>query len=110
MSKAAKDVRASASIIARQNKLVARKEEMMREKKRLHSMGRVSAEEARAFIDKYRCSMFEIQGSIQDHKHSSATVATAGGLFERSPCHQEHVRNYSREGVPQPDFLRVVLR
>lgn len=32
----------------------ARKEVMMAEKKRLHKMGRVSAEEARAFIDKYR--------------------------------------------------------
>lgn len=54
MSKAARDVRASAAIIARQNRLVARKEEMMKEKKRLHAMGRVSVEEARAFIDKYR--------------------------------------------------------
>lgn len=54
MTKATKDVRASAAIIARKDRLVARKEEMMVEKKRLHAMGRVSAEEARAFIDKYR--------------------------------------------------------
>lgn len=54
MTKAAKDVRASAAIIARKDRLVARKEEMMAEKKRLHAMGRVSAQEARAFIDKYR--------------------------------------------------------
>lgn len=54
MTKAAKDVRASAAIIARKDKLVARKEDMMTEKRRLHAMGRVSAEEARAFIDKYR--------------------------------------------------------
>ncbi|CAM9713756.1 unnamed protein product [Ectocarpus sp. 13 AM-2016] len=54
MTKAAKDVRASAAIIARKNRLVARKEEMMVEKKRLLAMGRVSAQEARAFIDKYR--------------------------------------------------------
>lgn len=54
MSKAARDVRASAAIIARKDRLVARKEEMMAEKRRLHAMGRVSVEEARAFIDKYR--------------------------------------------------------
>ena len=54
MSKAARDVRASAAVIARKDRLVARKEEMMAEKRRLHAMGRVSVEEARAFIDKYR--------------------------------------------------------
>ena len=57
MSKAARDVRASAAIIARKDRLVARKEEMMAEKRRLHAMGRVSVEEARAFIDKYRCGI-----------------------------------------------------
>lgn len=36
----------------------ARKQEMMVEKKLLLKMGHVSAKEARAFIDKYRYSMY----------------------------------------------------
>ncbi|CAN0160958.1 unnamed protein product [Scytosiphon promiscuus] len=81
MSKAAKDVRASAAIIARQNKLVARKEEMMKEKKRLHAMGRVSAEEARAFIDKYRQEI-DIIAQEQEilSETSSSVLAIKGAL------------------------------
>ncbi|CAM9262502.1 unnamed protein product [Ectocarpus fasciculatus] len=81
MTKAAKDVRASAAIIARKDRLVARKEEMMVEKKRLHAMGRVSAEEARAFIDKYRNDI-EIIAREQEvlAETSSSILAIKGAL------------------------------
>lgn len=75
MSKAAKDVRASAAIIARKDRLVARKEEMMAEKRRLHAMGRVSAQEARAFIDKYRCAPFACR-----RKRATSTAIAAADL------------------------------
>ncbi|CAM9797704.1 unnamed protein product [Ectocarpus sp. 12 AP-2014] len=81
MTKAAKDVRASAAIIARKNRLVARKEEMMAEKKRLLAMGRVSAQEARAFIDKYRNDI-EIIAREQEvlAETSSSILAIKGAL------------------------------
>ncbi|CAM9269327.1 unnamed protein product [Ascophyllum nodosum] len=60
MVKAATDVRATKDLVARNDKLKANREAMMMEKKRLLEDGRVTAEEARAFIDKYRLEIEEI--------------------------------------------------